>query len=166
MRFTGASLEGLARRGRNAQHACIFPGYSSPAYPAWNRSVHSEALPLVAHSVTPPTNSPDQRPPGPPRDPTKVFRAQVQPAAPPLKISSGAPHIVQADGFFKGDSHAFNNRCGAKCHTERARRNFLRNAIGKVYADSPHLRCCAVRRPCLVSGTLSRNGQRSFRLFY
>lgn len=42
----GASLWSLARRGRNAQHSHLIPGYSSVAYPPRYRSVHPEAFRL------------------------------------------------------------------------------------------------------------------------
>ncbi len=96
---------------------------------------------------------------------SKIFIPQVQPTAPARKSSGGAPCLVQEDNFFYCDSHPFNNRKNAEPHAERDLRNFLRNATAKTRASSPHLLRCVVVPLCLVSGTLSRNRQRSFRLF-
>jgi hypothetical protein len=78
----------------------------------------------------------------------------MQPAAPSRKNSRGAPRIVQADGFFNCDSHAFNNRRVAEDHAERGLRSLFPNATGKACADSPHLPRCAVVYLCLVSGSV------------
>jgi hypothetical protein len=84
----------------------------------------------------------------------KIPIPQVQPATPPEKFSSGAPHIVQADGFFNNDSHAFNNANRAETRANRALRDFLRNATRKMPAHSPHLLCCTLLPLCLVSGSV------------
>jgi hypothetical protein len=90
----------------------------------------------------------------------------VQPAAPPRKNNRGAPRIVQADGFFNCDSHAFNNRCVAEDHAERGLRSLLPNATGKACADSPHLPRCEVGFLCLVSGSVVEESTMQLSPFY
>ena len=128
----------------------------------------SASDPSKSVSPTPPPNHTDHllrsEPLQSPR-PSKIFIPQVQPTAPARKSSGGAPCLVQEDIFFYCDSHPFNNRKNAEPHAECDLRNFLRNATAKTRATSPHLLRCVVVPLCLVSGTLSRNRQRSFRLF-
>jgi hypothetical protein len=90
----------------------------------------------------------------------------MQPAVPAGKNNRGAPHIVQADGFFNCDSHGFNNRSVAEDHAERGLRSLLPNATRKACADSPHLPRCAVVCLCLVSGSVVEQSTMQLSPFY
>jgi hypothetical protein len=78
----------------------------------------------------------------------KIPIPQVQPAAPPANFSSGAPPIVQADGFFNDDSHAFNNPNRAETHAGSALTQF------SAKRNSKNVRTFAASSPLRTSPTL------------
>jgi hypothetical protein len=158
-------LDCLARRGCNAQFPYLSGSDHSVVIAHRTCSVSQEAVHLTQDAAYSPAKSqPSNRSTGPLPHLEKFSRASVTRGT-WTKIQPWRTAHRASGQLFQSRFTFFQQSEKAKTRTGRVLRRFLRNATRKMRTRSPHLLCCALLPLCLVSGTLSRNRQCSFRLF-